>query len=101
MPKRIPTYKPPHAAAGESRPNSGQRGYDRRWRKYRAWYLKANPLCVECLKQGTVRPAEHVDHVRPVCGGQADPLFWAEENHQALCASCHGRKTRAERGIGH
>ena len=65
---------------------SSQRGYDHRWRKYRAEYLKHNPI----------------DHIKPVENGQADPLFWRVDNHQALCRDCHSYKTRVidKRGFG-
>ena len=38
----------------------------------------------------------------PVENGQADPLFWVESNHQALCRNCHSYKTRVidQRGYG-
>lgn len=60
-----------------------------RWRKYRVSFLKANPLCVMCkpkLNASTV-----VDHIIPHKGDIK--LFWDKSNHQALCYSCHNRKT--------
>nr|DAY00160.1 MAG TPA: HNH endonuclease [Caudoviricetes sp.] len=81
---------------------SSQRGYDHRWRKYRAEYLAQNPLCVMCLKEGKYTPATVIDHIQPVTGGQKDPLFWRVDNHQALCRDCHSYKTRVidKRGFG-
>lgn len=38
-----------------------------------------------------------VDHIVAVAG-PADPLFWKTENHQALCGTCHKRKTALENG---
>ena len=32
------------------RASSNKRGYNRQWQKARARYLKAHPLCVQCLK---------------------------------------------------
>jgi 5-methylcytosine-specific restriction protein A len=98
MPNRIPSYRPPGPRVDALRPNSAARGYDRRWRKYRRWFLSKNPLCVECVKEGRPTLAVHVDHVEPVEGGQADPLFWEETNHQGLCQSHHSRKTAREKG---
>jgi 5-methylcytosine-specific restriction protein A len=101
MADKIPTYRPPglpRAPAEASRGNSAQRGYDRRWRNYRTVFLAANPWCVECLKEGRTVRAQHVDHKTPVKSGQDDPGFWAENNHQALCASCHSAKTAREKG---
>ena len=67
------------------------RGYDSRWRKARAAFLQRNPLCNECMKHGRLTPATVVDHVIPHRGDQK--LFWDEGNWQALCKSCHDRKT--------
>ena len=67
------------------------RGYDSRWRKARASFLQRNPLCNECMKRGKITPATVVDHVIPHRGDQK--LFWDESNWQALCATCHNRKT--------
>ena len=67
------------------------RGYDSRWRKARAAFLQRNPLCNECMKHGRLTPATVVDHVIPHRGDQK--LFWDEDNWQALCKSCHDRKT--------
>ena len=67
------------------------RGYDSRWRKARAAFLQRNPLCNECIKHGRLTPATVVDHVIPHRGDQK--LFWDEANWQALCKSCHDRKT--------
>ncbi|MBI6549163.1 HNH endonuclease signature motif containing protein [Xenorhabdus lircayensis] len=69
-----------------------QRGYSNRWGRYRLLYLKANPLCVHCLPQGIYTPAIIVDHIIPI-QGDADVLFWPASNHQALCQTCHNRKT--------
>ena len=67
------------------------RGYPSRWRKARAAFLQRNPLCNECMKHGRLTPATVVDHVIPHRGDQK--LFWDEDNWQALCKSCHDRKT--------
>jgi 5-methylcytosine-specific restriction endonuclease McrA len=100
MPQKIPTFRPPHLpppGADLRDKNSAQRGYDRRWRKYRKAFLAAHPLCVMCQPAGKITPAVHVDHIVPVQGGQADPGFWDPDNHQGLCHRCHNKKTAAER----
>lgn len=79
------------------RGSSASRGYNSRWRAYRERYLAENPLCVECLKKNIVEPSTDVDHIVPV-NGQSDPLFWNSKNHQALCHSCHSKKTARENG---
>jgi len=69
-----------------------ERGYNYRWEKYRRTFLRNHPLCVRCLKSGRTTVAQHVDHIIPV-ESATDELFWPPSNHQALCASCHGKKT--------
>ena len=67
------------------------RGYDARWRKARALFLKQHPLCAECGKAGRLTPATVVDHIIPHRGDKA--LFWDEKNWQPLCKRCHDKKT--------
>jgi 5-methylcytosine-specific restriction enzyme A len=75
----------------QQRPSAAKRMYGREWRKRRAEYLRENPLCVECKKEGIIRAATVVDHIIPHRG---DPvLFWDESNWQALDATCHNSKT--------
>lgn len=73
------------------RGSAKERGYDDRWRVARKRFLKANPLCVECLKVDRLVEATVVDHIIPHRGDKK--LFWDESNWQALCKSCHDRKT--------
>lgn len=61
----------------------------KRWRDLRLAYLAENPICVKCGA-----PASTVDHIAPHRGDES--LFWDEGNLQALCASCHSRKTLEE-----
>ncbi|WGE43046.1 HNH endonuclease [Actinobacillus equuli] len=86
----------------DTRQGAAKRGYDHRWAKYRKGYLAQNPLCVMCLAKGIYTPATVIDHIKPVENGQADPLFWVQSNHQALCRDCHSYKTREidKRGYG-
>lgn len=86
----------------DTRASSSARGYDHKWSKYRAQYLRFHPLCVMCLEQGKYTPATVIDHIKPVENGQADPLFWVASNHQPLCRDCHSYKTRVidQRGFG-
>lgn len=72
------------------------RGYDSRWRKYRAWYLKRHPLCRHCEEKGRLTPATVVDHIEPHKGDQQK--FWDFKNHQGLCKPCHDSKTAREDG---
>ena len=63
------------------------------WRAVRAAFLREQPLCVNCQGRGRVVPAVVADHVRPLKDGGAR-FDWA--NLQALCVSCHNRKTAIE-----
>jgi 5-methylcytosine-specific restriction enzyme A len=61
----------------------------KRWRILRRRVLYDHPICQHC---DSVLATE-VDHIKPIeQGGDA----WALANLQALCARCHGRKTKAE-----
>ena len=79
--------------------SSASRGYGYRWRCYRANYLARNPICVMCQCLGRVTAATVVDHKQPHRGDER--LFWDENNHQALCKTCHdGAKARIEHAAG-
>jgi 5-methylcytosine-specific restriction protein A len=78
------------------RGSSYDRGYDNRWRKYRIIFLREHPLCEICLKEGKITQATDIDHRLPHRGDKK--LFWDESNLQALCHSCHSRKTAMEDG---
>ena len=64
-----------------------------RWRRFRDWYISKQPLCELCEKEGRTVPAVLVDHVVELrdLGAPYD-----ETNVQALCASCHAKKTKQE-----
>ena len=74
-------------AVDRNRASAAQRGYGAGWREYRRVYLVTYPDCAICGEKAT-----DVDHIRPVTG-RDDPAFWNQSNHQALCHSCHSRKT--------
>ena len=75
----------------DNRMTSAQRGYGYKWQKYRAMFIKDNPICVTCLADGVVEVATVVDHIKPHRGDY--DLFWDTANHQALCKRCHDAKT--------
>jgi len=78
------------------RASAAQRGYNSRWQKARATYLREHPLCADHLARGAVVQAEVVDHIVPHRGDQA--LFWDSKNWQALCKRCHdSHKQRMEK----
>lgn len=71
-----------------------QRGYDKRWERFRASFLANNPLCEFCLAKGVSRMARVVDHDIPHRGDPA--LFW-DNTFTALCDRCHSHdKQRLE-----
>jgi 5-methylcytosine-specific restriction protein A len=57
-------------------------------------FLQANPLCVECKKEGRVTAASVPDHVVALVNGGADT--W--DNLQALCDEHHKAKTAKDLG---
>lgn len=73
--------------------------YDRaRWRRERAAYLRAHPLCCFCEAQGRTTLATVVDHIVPHRG---DPeLFWDQDNWQGLCATDHSATKQEQESTG-
>lgn len=78
------------------RGSSTERGYNGRWQKARATWLRRHPLCAVCDEAGRVVPALVVDHKVPHRGDQS--LFWDTSNWQSLCKPCHDTKTAREDG---
>jgi 5-methylcytosine-specific restriction protein A len=81
--------------ARDTRPTAAERGYGPAWQRYRVNYLRAHPICVDPFnihcQQAVLMQSTRVDHIKPHCTDQV--LFWAHDNHQPLCESCHNRKT--------
>jgi 5-methylcytosine-specific restriction protein A len=69
--------------------------YGTQWRKIRARFLAAYPLCELCKREGKYVPADTVHHKRKIADGGGND--WP--NLQALCAPCHSR-IHAEQGDG-
>lgn len=63
-----------------------------RWRAFRKLVLAHRP---RCEITGCPRPATNLDHIVPIASGGET---WAERNLQALCQTCHSRKTAATDG---
>lgn len=82
--QRCPCEARRKAAADARRPSARERGYDTKWDKERAAFLKVNRTCVRCGA-----PAKVVDHITPHRGDQN--LFWSRSNWQPLCCTCHVR----------
>lgn len=94
----------------ERRGTAYERGYDSKWAKARAFYLRKHPLCVYCQREHRLTAATVVDHIiahrlkEAIDSRDADriararALFWDSANWQPLCATCHnGRKQAEER----
>lgn len=77
------------------RGTASQRGYDATWQRLRKMVLNANPLCRSCQRDGMATPATEVDHIVPINRG-GERLD--RKNLQALCKSCHSKKTVREDG---
>lgn len=79
-------------APATNRPSTSSRGYDRRWQALRLMVLRREPLCRRCSK-----PAQDVDHIRPMSQGGArlDP-----SNLQPMCRACHRAKHTEENQNG-
>jgi 5-methylcytosine-specific restriction endonuclease McrA len=53
-----------------------------RWTKESRAFRQANPLCMQCKREGIIAPSEVTDHIIPknIC---KDP--WDRNNWEALC----------------
>ena len=57
------------------------------WKRIRARFLAAHPLCERCRQEGLLTKATEVHHILPLRhGGTHD-----EKNLMALCKPCHSR----------
>lgn len=79
----------------EARLNAHQRGYGATWRRLRLMILAHHPLCAdpfgEHARHQQIEAAIDVDHIIARRAGGRDEA----SNLQALCHSCHSRKTAA------
>ena len=77
-------------------PDTNKR-YGRAWKKIRAHYIQAHPLCEQCVIENRLTPAEEVHHILSLAkGGTHD-----ENNLMALCKSCHSRITIGSNNTKH
>lgn len=70
------------------------------WRKLRETYIKAHPVCEECLNKGRVTPATSVHHKNsPFKNGNCNKsLFLDYNNLEAVCHECHSEIHNKEQG---
>ena len=71
------------------RDKESKKRYGYKWRKIRARFLHAHPLCEQCNKEGRLTVATEVHHVLPLGHGGTNH----EDNLMALCKPCHSRIT--------
>ena len=96
-----PGYCDRHRVAVHRDYGRARRGFDTelgfyksaQWRAVRAVFLREHPVCSLCAARGRVVAAVVVDHVVPVKDGGAR---FDVANLQALCVTCHNRKTAQE-----
>jgi 5-methylcytosine-specific restriction protein A len=70
----------------ERAPDFGKR-YDGAWKRARARYIAAHPLCERCQADGRITPAELVHHKLPLAdGGTHDAA-----NLLSVCKPCHAK----------
>ena len=86
-----PLRKRSRAEHDAKRGTAAQRGYGSRWRRLRELFLRAHPLCADCLRHGRAVAATDVHHLVAKRDGGGDD----ESNLEALCHSCHSRRTAA------
>jgi len=77
----------------QDRPTAAARGYGARWRRLRGMVLHREPVCRDPFgihaKNNEVVASSEVDHIIPLARGGTNKLI----NLQALCKSCHSKKT--------
>jgi len=74
------------------RKSSTKQGYGYRWQVESKKFLRDNPYCAYCLREGRYTKATVVDHIVPHRGDM--DLFWDKSNWQGLCVKHHNKKTR-------
>lgn len=106
MPTRPPQHRPPwHKPRPEAerdrkreldrhRPNSAQRGYDAAWRKLRAAFIKAHPVC---QREGCIAASIDADHIKSIEERPDLRLTWS--NLRAFCRSHHSERTARDQGF--
>jgi len=81
-------YKKRQRAYNASRPARHKFYNTKQWRTTRQLYISRHPLCEVCMKNGIIKEAEIVHHVKELSDG-GDPISF--DNLQSLCKPCHNR----------
>ncbi|BAI72671.1 HNH-family nuclease [Azospirillum sp. B510] len=103
MPTRPPMFRSPgwktpqqkRKAHDQARGSASSRGYDSDWRKLRARFLKAHPLC--CVT-GCGERATDVDHIQGVRERPDLRLEWS--NLRSMCHPHHSKRTARDQAFG-
>jgi RecJ-like exonuclease len=95
--KRVEPYEYSHKGNGGSNELDLQFYNSKSWRTLSAQYRKENPVCEVCERKGIIRQATVCDHIKPSRLYPELREDWS--NLQALCDSCHQKKSRIERDM--
>ena len=90
-----PWHKQKKPSAKTRTSNDNRKIYDSsKWRyQLRPMKLRSTPFCEICMTNDILTEAKEVDHILPISeGGEAFDIG----NLQALCVSCHARKSAKE-----
>ena len=80
-------------ARSETRRESrSKRGYDRRWYRFRLWFLAQHSVCEDCGEL-----ASEIHHVEPI--RQRPELRLVESNCVSLCKRCHAKRESRVRSL--
>jgi 5-methylcytosine-specific restriction protein A len=75
----------------DRRPDASERGYDRKWRRNAANFLRAHPVCVDCDGAAQVPDHDPVSRRELVARGDPHPDAW--HHLRPRCTPCHNRRT--------
>jgi len=100
---RCEAHLKPHKRDYTNRDTSEERKVLNKFYSSRSWQVmskavrKRQPLCIRCKAKGLVRPADMVDHIKPV---RIHPeLRLKVANLQPLCNPCHALKTNEDKRL--
>ena len=105
----MPTMPPRHRAPGaptyrqaeakrkadldKRRGSMAERGYDRDWYRFRAAFLKVNPICC-CGCRGRAQVVDHIKTIR-----ERPDLRLVASNCRPMTKACHDRHTALTQGF--
>jgi len=86
--------------ADAKRPSASDRGYDSRWARNRAEFLRWFSICVDCGSPASVADHAPISRAELVRRGCPDPDAFGFLRPR--CERCHNRRTaREDGGFGH